>query len=84
MSNPGVVEHLEELTPIKPKVSLSCKECTYKTNYRPRRMAKRRLHNHRRKNHRRDPNNNPEKVIPDEIAWGSGAEEPQGKDVGFC
>ena len=34
MTNLGVaVEHLEKQTLIKPKVSLSCKKCTYKTNY---------------------------------------------------
>ena len=35
VTNPEVAEHLEELTPIKPNVSLLCKECTYKTNYLP-------------------------------------------------
>ena len=40
---PRVAEHHEEMSSIKPKVSLSCKECTYKTNYLPRRMARRRL-----------------------------------------
>ena len=40
MPNPGVVEHLEELTSLKPNILLSCKECTYKTNYLQRRMSK--------------------------------------------
>ena len=45
MTNLGVaVEHLEEQTLIKPKVSLSYKKCTNKTNYMPRKMARRRLY----------------------------------------
>jgi hypothetical protein len=63
VTNPGVAEHLEELTLIKPKMSLSCRNCIYQTNYLTRSMAKRRLHNHRCKNHPRDPNNNPEMVV---------------------
>ena len=65
MPNTGVVEHLKEPTSIKPKVLLSCKECTYKTNYLPRRMAR---SNDRRKNPPRDPNNNLEKTLTDVIA----------------
>ena len=34
-TGPRVAEHRKELSSIKPMVSLSCKECTYKTNYLP-------------------------------------------------
>jgi hypothetical protein len=59
LADQRIAEHLEELTPIKPKVSLSCKECTYRTNNLPWKMAKRRMRNHKRKTHHKDPNNNP-------------------------
>ena len=34
-TGPRVTEHREELSSIKPKVSLSYKKCTYKTKYLP-------------------------------------------------
>ena len=58
----------EERSSTKPKVLLSCKECAYKTNYLPRRMARRRLQNHRRKTHPMDLDNKPEKTLRDDIA----------------
>ena len=31
LADPRITEHLEEIAPITPKVSLSCEQCTYRT-----------------------------------------------------
>ena len=68
LADPRIAKHLEEMASIKPKVSLSCEECIYRTNNLTWKMAKRRMLNHKCKHHHRDPNNNPVKALTKEFA----------------
>ena len=81
LADPRIAKHLEEMAPIKPKVSLSCEECTYRTNNLPWKMAKRRMLNHKRKHHHRDPNNNPVKALTKEFAEETEQRTNVGKEV---
>ena len=47
---------------------LPCNECSYETDYLPRKMAKRSLHNHCRGYHQGDPDRKQQQVPTDRIA----------------
>ena len=63
LADPWMAKHIDETAPIKPKVSLSCEECMYKTNDLPWKIAKRRMRDHNHKHHRKDPNDNPVEAL---------------------
>ena len=68
MSEPRVAKYVDGTTPIKSKITMSCEECTHKTNNLPWKTAKKRMRVHKRKRHRKDHNDNPMEALTADLA----------------
>ena len=64
-NNLEAVEYPKEQTLIRPKASMFCTLCTYKTTYLAKKMARKRLYNNRSRKHPRDSKNNPKEDVHD-------------------